>query len=159
MPNVDLTRLQPDEVKNAEQGKKGKALWNAYDVAKEQNDLQWYKDLLRQHEQDLADETEEQARRQTEKEAKKEKKAKRKSKDVAADDEDTQMDDAEEEPAVAEDAPKEKKASKKRKKDVESEGESIKVCQSSHRSLANSADHVAGENTKIQAQGQCFHGG
>lgn len=131
MTNVDLTRLDLDEVKNAEQGKKGKALWNAYDVAKDGNDLQWYKDLLRQHEQDLADETEELARLQTEKEAKKEKKAKRKSKDVPADDEDTQMDDAEEEPATTEDALKEKKASKKRKKDVESEGESTKVWQSS----------------------------
>ena len=129
MPNVDLTRLHLDEVKNAEQGKKGKALWNAYDVAKEGNDLQWFKDLLRQHEQDLADETEELARLQTEKEAKKEKKANRKSKNVAADDEDTQMDDAEEEHVTAEDTPKEKKPSKKRKKDVESEGESMKVWQ------------------------------
>ena len=39
-----------DTVERGDQGKKSKALWSAYQVGAEGHDLQWFKDLLEEHE-------------------------------------------------------------------------------------------------------------
>lgn len=127
MPNIDLRPLHIDEVKDEVQGKKSKQLWGAYQVAAEGNDLQHYKDLLAQHEEDMREEAAAAEAAAEEKAAKVAKKGSKKSK-ATTEDEDTVMDD--EEPVVEEEAEeggKKAKASKKRKKDAESEGEGAKV--------------------------------
>ncbi|OCL02347.1 hypothetical protein AOQ84DRAFT_382766 [Glonium stellatum] len=125
--NTDLQPLDMDEIKRdvAEnnQGKKTKALWEAYKVAADEHDLQWFKDMLVEHEKALVKDMEEKAAEDAKKQSKKDK-TRRKSN--AVDDEDDaeiEMDD------VGEDgeAPlKKTKATKKRKKDADSDGETEK---------------------------------
>lgn len=129
-PNVDLKPLDFAEVDNAEQGKKTKQLWGAYELCRERHGLQHFKDLLAEHEEAMREEAAEIEKMEAEnvaKAEKAEKKAKRKSK--AADevvDEDIAMEDGDVEEEA--DAPAKKaKASKKRKKDAESDGEAAKV--------------------------------
>lgn len=104
-----------EEIQNAEQGKKSKSLWSAYQIAKEQHELPYFKDMLVQHLQQVQEEQERQARIAAEKQARKDKKAKRQSKDAALD-EDEVMDDAPE-------AEADTKKSKKRKKAVDEDGD------------------------------------
>jgi len=130
MPNTDLTPLDTEEIKNADRSKKSKQLLNAYDVAAEGHELEHYKQLLRDHEQALAEEKEEEEKRAQDKKEKKDKKAKRQSKsnDTAGDGEDdADMEDAPEDAAEDGETPKAKKATKKRKKEADSEGETTKV--------------------------------
>lgn len=130
IPNVDLTPLDTDEIKSADKSKKSKQLLKAYEVAGEGHDLDYFKDLLREHEKAVAEEKEEQEKRAQEKREKKEKKVKRqsKSKDTVEDgDDDVEMEDGPEEDAEDGATAKPKKATKKRKKEADSEGETPKV--------------------------------
>ncbi|KAK7520157.1 hypothetical protein IWZ03DRAFT_412930 [Phyllosticta citriasiana] len=128
--NTDLMPLDMDDVKqqvaNSEQGKKSKALWEAWQVTSENHDLDYFKNLLMDHEKAVAKDAEERAAKEAEKAAKEAEKAekaskkdKRKSKASAGDD-DAKLDDAVEAETPA------KKGSKKRKKDAESEADTPK---------------------------------
>ncbi|KAK8164419.1 hypothetical protein IWX90DRAFT_416191 [Phyllosticta citrichinensis] len=124
--NTDLMPLDMDDVKKQvasdEQGKRSKALWEAWQVTSENHDLDYFKNLLMDHEKAVAKDAEERAAKEAEKAAKEAEKAekaakkdKRKSK-ASAGDEDVKMDDD----AVDAETPA-KKTSKKRKKEAESE--------------------------------------
>lgn len=119
MVNTSLTPLDPDECNTLPKAKMTKALAEAYKVAAEGHDIDYFKDLLRQHQQDmeriLQQQAEDEERRAAEAAARaeaaendeaapKEKKKKGPRKSKAAD-EDIEMEDA--------DAPK---STKKRKK-------------------------------------------
>lgn len=125
--NTDLQPLDMDEIKKEvadnNQGKKTKALWEAYRVAADEHDLQWFKDMLAEHEKALVKDMEEKAADEVKKQSKKDK-TRRKSNAVDEDgDVDMEMEDTGEEG----DAPlKKAKATKKRKKDVDSDGETEK---------------------------------
>ena len=126
MKNTDLAKIDMDEMKKEEQGKKPKSLWQAYEVCAQEHDLAHFKGLLAQHDEAMKRDAEERDRKQAEKEEKAAKKAeraekaeKRKSKGKA-EDEDEEMEDAE---------PKVKTpASKKRKSRGEGDAEDQKVC-------------------------------
>lgn len=129
------TELQPFDIeevkKEVEEGnntKKTKALWEAYEIAAEEHDLGWFKDMLNKHDQALQEEMEKVAIDEQEKAAKKEKKAekagKRKSTAAVDDSDDVDMEDAPEDGSAS---AKKAKPSKKRKKDAESDGEQEKV--------------------------------
>lgn len=129
MVNTSLTPLDPEECKTLPQSKMTKDLKSAYQVAAENHDLQYFKSLLRQfqEEQEIfereqaeaaaeAERLEAERAAQAEKDAeegasKPKKKAPRKSK---AADEDIEMEDA--------DVPK---SSKKRKSAADSDGEKV----------------------------------
>jgi len=93
--------------------KKSKALWDAYIIAAENHDLDWFKEMLSSHEQAVHDEDQ----------AAKEKKAAKRKSTAAEESEDVEMNDAAEDGAAS---TKKAKASKKRK--AESEVEQEKVC-------------------------------
>jgi sRNA-binding protein len=118
-----LSPLNIEDIKSAvndgKQGKKSKALWDAYKVVSEQHDLAYFKNMLAEHEERRRQLEQEEAERAAKKAAKE---AKKKSKEAAAD-EDAEMEDVEEDGEGA----KAPKSSKKRKKDVDSEGETSKV--------------------------------
>lgn len=99
-------------VERNEQGKKSKSLWNAYEVASEEHDLDYFKGVLR----DAEKARQEEIQKKEEAEAKKlEKKDKNKRKSTAAAvDDDVEMEDADGDGDA-------KKKSKKRKKDTESD--------------------------------------
>jgi len=125
MVNTALSKLVPSECENAGDKKLISSLKSAYALAAEQHDLDYYKQLLREHEASIKQQIEEEAKLEEEAQAKeaakaekaatKEKKTKRKSKG------------AEDDMEVDEDAAAAPKSSKKRKKDAESEGEGPKV--------------------------------
>jgi DNA-binding protein H-NS len=102
-------------VENKEQGKKSKILWEAFVVAAEDHDLNFFKEMLVEHERRVIQERQEQeaAAQKQEEEEVAPKKAKRKS-GVAAT-EDVEMEDA------TSDAPKKSKKSNKRKAPKEGE--------------------------------------
>ncbi|KAF7116265.1 hypothetical protein CNMCM5793_004341 [Aspergillus hiratsukae] len=122
IPNTDLTPLDPASCKDVPEKGKSKLLLAAYAVAAEGHDLQYFKDLLADHQRALQQELEEQEAQQAAKDAAKAereaKKNKRKSMDIVDDLEDIDMEDADE--------PKKAKTSKKRKKDAETDGEAEK---------------------------------
>jgi hypothetical protein len=122
IPNTDLTSLDPASCKDVPEKGKSKQLLAAYAVAAEGHDLQYFKELLADHQRALQQELEEQEAQQAAKEAAKAeraaKKNKRKSMDIVDDLEDIDMEDADE--------PKKPKSSKKRKKDAETDGEAEK---------------------------------
>ena len=126
MPNTDLTPLDPEQCKNIPEKGKQKQLIAAYKIAAENHDLQYFKNLLAEHQRAVQQEAEEReaaaarkAAQKAEKEARAEKKKKRKS----AADIDVEMAEAEEEDK--------KSKSKKRKKEVESDAEEEKVIHTS----------------------------
>ena len=126
--NTDLQPLDVEEVRKEveadKQGKKSKALWEAYKIAAEGHDLQWFKSMLEDHEKALQADVEEKLAAEAKKQEKKEK-GKRKSVPAATEEpDDVEMDDA---PEEEEDTTKKAKGSKKRKKSDESEGESEKA--------------------------------
>jgi len=127
MPNVDLKPLHTDEVKDVEQGKKPKQLWGAYEVAAEGHDLQYFKDLLAQHEVDMREEAAAAEAAAEEKAAKAEKKKSAKKSKATVSDDDTEMMDDDADPEAEEEGAKKPKSTKKRKKDAESDGEGGKV--------------------------------
>lgn len=112
-----------------------KGIDDAYKIAAQNHDLDWFKNVLREHhaalqaEEEDVDDDEEEARP-----ASKKSKGKRKSKGVSAESEeveDTEMKDAldfDEDEVEGGSAKKSKPKSKKRKKDIESDGEDSKVC-------------------------------
>ncbi|KAL1958020.1 hypothetical protein VTO42DRAFT_5232 [Malbranchea cinnamomea] len=114
--NTDLSPLEPEKCKDVPEKGKSKALIEAYKVAAEGHDLQYFKDLLADHQRLVEEEMRAAQERAAAKEAKR---AKSKRKSTAAKDEDEDIDMA----ASGEEAPK---SAKKRKKDVESDGESEK---------------------------------
>ncbi|KAF2498346.1 hypothetical protein BU16DRAFT_558408 [Lophium mytilinum] len=126
--NTDLQPIDMDglkkEVEDDNQGKKTKALWEAYKVAAEEHDLPWFKHMLAEHEKATLAESaafEEQAEKAVAiKKEKKEKGGRRKSAPVV--DEDVEMEDG----VDGEAAPKKAKATKKRKKDADSDAEGEK---------------------------------
>ncbi|KLJ12292.1 hypothetical protein EMPG_12635 [Blastomyces silverae] len=115
IPNTDLTPLDPESCKDVNEKGKAKALIEAYHVAAENHDLQYFKDMLADHQRALEQDQEEREAREAAKAAKQEKK-KRKSMDVADEHEDE----------AAETGAEKRKSTKKRKKDVESDAESDK---------------------------------
>lgn len=123
--------LDLDEVKETvakgDQGKKSKALWAAYQVAAEGRTLEWFKELLEEHEtsRKATEEAaiaakEEQIAAEEEKKAKKEaaKEAKKKSK-ASGENGDVEMEDA--------DAGIEKKKPSKKRKKEDGEADTPKV--------------------------------
>jgi hypothetical protein len=129
IPNTDLSPLDPEQCKDVSEKGKQKQLIAAYKVAAEGHDLQYFKNLLADHQRAIQQEAEEReaaaaekaalkAQKEAAKEAAKEEK-KKKRKSVAAETEDVEMADAEE---------GDKKAkTKKRKKDAGSDVEDEKV--------------------------------
>ena len=116
----DLDAIKKD-VEAGNSAKKTKGLWEAYVVAAEGHDLQYFKDLLISHEKALQDD--EQAQK-----VKESKKAAKRKSTAGAGDEDVEMADADAD-ADGTAAPSAKKAkpSKKRKKEADSEGDEEKV--------------------------------
>lgn len=85
----------------------------------EENDLQYFKDMLAEHENALKQDRKEKAEKEAKKNSKKDS-SRRKSKDRAGELDDYDMDDEEEGDQKA-------KGIKKRKNDAESDGEPLKV--------------------------------
>lgn len=129
--NTGLTPLDPEECNSKPSGKMTKALQEAYSIATEGHDIDHFKKILADHQEELARIEAEAQKKQEEAEAKAAAKADKdaKAKDAAADKKkkprkslkgdgegDVEMEDAE--------APK---SSKKRKKEADSDGEGPKV--------------------------------
>ena len=129
--NTGLTPLDPEECNSKPSGKMTKALQEAYSIATEGHDIDHFKKILADHQEELARIEAEAQKKQEEAEAKAAAKADKdaKAKDAAADkkkkprkslkgngEDDVEMEDAE--------APK---SSKKRKKEADSDGEGPKV--------------------------------
>lgn len=121
-----MSELDPESCKDVPEKGKAKALIAAYAKAAENNDLEHYKDMLREHSRAMEEEAEKQEAAEAAKSAKKPKAEKKKRKSDAKakvdDDEDIDMEDAD----GSEDV---KKSSKKRKKALDSDDEGTeKVC-------------------------------
>lgn len=110
----------PDECKNVTDKGKSKSLLEAYAIAAEGHSLNYFKNMLAEHQEAMVEDAE----RRAEREAKKAQKAKRKSDAAAAADTSDDMDVDEEE---EEGKPK----PKKRKKSIGSDGAEEKVRDSS----------------------------
>ncbi|KAL4739013.1 hypothetical protein BDV11DRAFT_127061 [Aspergillus similis] len=116
IPNTDLSPLDPATCKDISEKGKSKSLVAAYNVAAENHDLAYFKNMLADHQAAIQQEEEEreaqEAAKAAAKAAKESKKNKRKSMEIR---DDVEMEDADEE--------KQPKSSKKRKKDAEAEGD------------------------------------
>ncbi|KAL6704723.1 hypothetical protein ACN47E_007644 [Coniothyrium glycines] len=119
----DFEQVKKDVEEDNQKGKK-KALWEAYKVAAEGHDLQYFKDLLVSHELAMQDDADQREEKEIQKKEKAEKAAKRKSIAAAEESEDVEMEDAGDNTAPS---TKKAKPSKKRKKDDESDGENEKT--------------------------------
>jgi hypothetical protein len=132
--NTGLTPLDPEECKSKPTGKMTKSLQQAYVIATEEHDLDHFKKILAEFQEESLrleaevqkkqEEAEAKAAAKAEKdakakdgEAKDKKKKARKSTSKVTDDDDVEMNDVQEAP----------KSSKKRKKDADSDGEGPKV--------------------------------
>jgi hypothetical protein len=126
--NTELLHFDIEDVKKdvetGKQGKKTKALWEAYQTAAEGHDLAHFKQVLANHEAAMQQDLEQREQKEQDKKEKAEKSTKRKS-TAAVGSDDVDMEDAGED-ATAPSA-KKAKATKKRKKDDESDGENDKV--------------------------------
>ncbi|KAL1990268.1 hypothetical protein VTN49DRAFT_6107 [Thermomyces lanuginosus] len=122
MPNTDLTPLDPEQCKNIPEKGKQKQLIAAYKIAAENHDLQYFKNLLAEHQRAVQQEAEEReaeaARKAAQKAEKEARAAEKKKKRKSTADTDVEMADAEEEDK--------KSKSKKRKKEAESDAEEEK---------------------------------
>ena len=116
MLNTDLTPLDAESVSKASEKGKAKALHLAYEKAAEQHDLNYFKDMLVDHQKAI----QEHQAAQAEREAKKLSKTKRKSIDASHAVEGDSMD-------LDEDVPEPKPKNKKRKKENDSDGGDEKV--------------------------------
>lgn len=126
-PNTDLSPFDLDaikkEVESGNSTKKNKQLWEAYQIAAEGHDLNYFKDVLASHEQAIQeDDLIKEAKREEKAEKAAKKAAKRKS-TAAVDDEDVEMGDVDDTAATS---AKKSKPSKKRKKE-DSGGDDEKV--------------------------------
>ena len=121
IPNTELTPLDTEAAKNPSEKGKSKLLLAAYEKAAENQPLQYYKDMLADHQKALQEDMDAQAER----DAKKATKSKRKSMDTSAVKDDADEMDIDEAPSS------EKPKSKKRKKDAaDSDGEGkVQQCQ------------------------------
>ena len=141
-----MTPLDPAECKSKITAKMGKSLQSAHQIAAEGHDLEHYKKVLLDFQEESARIEQEFAAKQEEADAKaaakaekgvedvevKDKKKKSRKSKAAVDDEDVEMEEAE--------APK---SSKKRKKDADSDGESAKVSDArSSNALVLPANHL-----------------
>lgn len=119
--NTELTPLDPETCKEISEKAKSKNLMAAYELAAENHDLAYFKEMLVDHQRFIEEEEEAKAER----EAKKASKAKRKSVDTSAtaDNENGGVDEMD----VDEDAGETKPKSKKRKKEADSDGDTEKV--------------------------------
>lgn len=127
-PNTDLIPFDLEatkkEVETGNPGKKNKQLWEAFQIAAEGHDLNYFKDVLASHEQAIQEDDLIKEAKREEKAEKAAKKAASKRKSTAAvDDEDVEMGDADDTTAAS---AKKAKPSKKRKKE-DSEGDDEKV--------------------------------
>lgn len=121
MPNTDLKPIDAADCKDIPEKGKSKSLLAAYAVAAEGHDLQYFKNLLAEHQRAVQLEAEEREAKAAAKAEREAKKKKRKSMDVVEDYEDEEMEDVEDEGKTA-------KATKKRKKGAaDSDVESDKV--------------------------------
>jgi hypothetical protein len=125
--NYDLLPfIEEDVKKEVESGnftKKNKALWDAYVIASQGHDLDWFKEMLASHEQAMQEDALYREAKAEEKARKADKATKRKS--TAGDvSDDVDMEDAGDDTAPS---AKKAKASKKRKKEDDSDGEPEKV--------------------------------
>ncbi|KAI9669320.1 MAG: hypothetical protein M1831_000356 [Alyxoria varia] len=111
--NFELKPLEQDELAEKANPKGPKSLIDAYESARENHDLAYFKKFLADHQKNLEEEAELIAQAEAKKASKKDKKPKRKSKDAAVEDEDEEMEDAP--------ASEEAKPSKKRKKGEDNE--------------------------------------
>ncbi|KAJ5591794.1 uncharacterized protein N7459_002163 [Penicillium hispanicum] len=117
--NSQLTPLDPAECKDVSEKNKSKQLIGAYKVAAEAHDLQYFKNLLSDHQAALQQEIEEQEAEEAAKAAAKaEKEAKKGNRKSKGAETDVDMEDAEES--------KKSKTTKKRKKTAEADGEAEK---------------------------------
>jgi phosphopantothenoylcysteine synthetase/decarboxylase len=116
--NTELTPITAEECKDIMEKGKSKQLIQAYLVAAENHDLSYFKTLLSDHQNLLAEE----AKLRAEREAKKASKTKRKS-NAGADDAEGDLDDMDDD----DDKAGAKRKSKKRKKSFASDGEEQKV--------------------------------
>ena len=114
IPNTDLTPISPEDCKDVPEKGKSKSLLEAYAVAADAHDLNYFKTMLAEHQEAMVEDAE----RRAEREAKKAQKAKRKS-DAAAAAEADDMDIDDEEEG--------KPKTKKRKKSIGSDGADEKV--------------------------------
>jgi hypothetical protein len=126
-----------ESVAKGDQGKKSKALWSAFQVASEDRDLDYYRNLLEDHEKGLKEAEEaaaaaEEARVAAEAEKKAKKEQKKKSKDA---DGDVEMEDADGE---------KKKPTKKRKKE-DGETDTPKV---SYMKLSQSITNITSQRPR-----------
>lgn len=136
--NTELVHLDVEELKGIvernEQGKKTKSLWQAYQIASEQHELDYFKTMLREHEMHLIQEQQRAMEAQAKKEEKKEEKKAKKVK-ATDDDGDVEMKDGDE-------AAEKKKPVKKRKKSIaegEEDGAKVRIELSSlQKSISNS---------------------
>lgn len=109
--------MDAESVRDAPEKGKSKLLLAAYEKAAELHDLDYFKEMLVDHQKAIQEDQEAQAQR----EAKKASKAKRKSQDAAA------QAAAAEEMDIDEEVPEPKPKSKKRKKDLDSDAGEEKV--------------------------------
>ncbi|KAL5376348.1 hypothetical protein DPSP01_010574 [Paraphaeosphaeria sporulosa] len=126
-PNTDLIPFDLDaikkEVESGNSAKKNKQLWEAFQIAAEGHDLNYFKDVLVSHEQAIQEDDLIKEAKREEKAEKAAKKAANKRKSTAAvDDEDVEMGDADDTTAAS---AKKAKPSKKRKKE-DSDGDDEK---------------------------------
>jgi hypothetical protein len=107
-----------ETVSTGVQGKRTKQLWNAFEVAAEEHDLAYFKDMLLDHERRVIQERQEQEDKEAKKLEQSAKKASRKSLPAATEDGD--QDDT-----TADAAPK--KSAKKPKRKAETDDDTLKV--------------------------------
>lgn len=105
--------MTPDDCKDVSEKGKSKSLLEAYKVAAEGHDLEYFKNMLEQHAAAIREDEEAREAKEAEKAEKADRK-KRKSDAKLAKSDDVDMEDADSSP---------KKSSKKRKKDAESDDE------------------------------------
>lgn len=119
--------LEVDDIKRTvetgDSGKKTKALWEAYQIAAEQHDLNYFKEMLVEHEKRVIQEQRDFEEKQAKKDTEEVKKPKQKRKSETTIAEDTEMEDA----GGDEDQKKSKKTNKRKIKEPETEGEAPKV--------------------------------
>lgn len=149
MINSALKKLDPEECspEETEKGKKAMALKEAYKVAHEAHDLQHFKDLLLQHEQEIQQYEQEEREAEERKAAADAEKAEKAEKKADKERRKSKVGDEME-------VDEEEKASKKRKKDVNSDGEGPKVRINGNLDRWNHTDSSA---AKEDPQGQVEH--
>lgn len=148
MLNTDLQPLTLESVSKPSEKGKSKTLLLAFEKAAEQQDLNYFKDMLVDHQKAIQEDQEAHAEREN----KKTSKVKRKSLDAAQALEGDSMDIDE---PVADSKPK----SRKRKKEVDSDGDEEKVRSGTHQyhSMMGLTRVIAREDTEDGHEAQAVH--